>query len=284
MKKRDLKVGMRVRIKSLEDIKKGVGVKEVGNYITFPHSDCVFLNGMEIYCGRTATVKSIRDNYLKLDFDDKDEDPDYWSYIPQMLEPVVEEGKISGVTINGEHIGEEEPKKQSFTKENLKFGNVVELRGDNALCLLISNNGENNSVGGTISNITIFASLPKGVRVMYGEDINDDLTSNWRNHYDIMKVYEDYTMTKLLWERKEIKLSDREIKVLEALKTLGFKVIARDWCGKRLYAYKKTPPKCSDIWGGDSSDICNIGDDLFQFIKWEDDDPYNIEELLKDTE
>lgn len=366
MKKRDIKVGMRVRIKSWEDMLKGVGVKIEDNGIKFPQTDIIFNFEMKKYCGKTAIVEKI-DERIKLDFGDNVIGTPYlWSYIPQMLEPVEEENvneevryfelvsktaigkkgdigqliheervrengqpyllynekwdghsgngfyevdkeyedhcwwfmenevkeikkskpietkesRIESVVKNGETIGEEKPKKQSFTKENLKFGNVVELRGDNALCLLIPHSGENNSVGGTISNITIFASLPKGVRVMYGEDINDDLTSNWRNHYDIMKVYEDYTMKNLLWERKEIKLSEDERIILKNIDK-KYKWIAREKSGQ-LWLFEDRPTISDDYWfdNGVCVESFYYFDNLFQFVKWENQIPYNIEELL----
>ena len=125
MKKRDLKVGMKVRIKSWKDMKKGVGIKDDEYKIKFPSSQWVFLDIMKPLCGRIAIVKNIG-ACIKLDFDNKDNNADQWCYIPQMLEPVIDE-KIEQKV--------EESKKQSFTVANLRFGNVVELRkGD--LCLI----------------------------------------------------------------------------------------------------------------------------------------------------
>lgn len=62
-----------------------------------------------------------------------------------------------------------------------------------------------------------------------------------------------------------------------------WKWIARDEDGN-LHIFSKKPEKEVDEW--DVFGIMNYAifymfNDIFQFIKWEDDEPYNIEELLK---
>lgn len=76
-----------------------------------------------------------------------------------------------------------------------------------------------------------------------------------------------------------IVLTEAERIILENLDK-AFKYIARDKDGK-LYVYQNIPTKSGSWWAN-----CIFGDlspfrHLFQFIKWEDDAPYEIAELLK---
>ena len=85
-------------------------------------------------------------------------------------------------------------------------------------------------------------------------------------------------------ERKEqIKLSDAERVILENIDK-DYKWIARDKYDNQLFIYTVKPIKneIKKNWGveGDNADL-ELFNHLFQFIKWEDENPYNIEELLK---
>lgn len=152
-------------------------------------------------------------------------------------------------------------------KEDLKYGNVVELR-NKAVYLynltgvpLLSFNGEE------------------------GKDISQykkDLTfiNNTYPELDIMKVYKDFTFKELLWERKEKKLTNVEKIILENIDRKRFKWIARNKDGF-LFAYDEKPIKAKYSWSHKYNIYDFPFDNLFQFIKWEDDEPYSIEELLK---
>lgn len=86
----------------------------------------------------------------------------------------------------------------------------------------------------------------------------------------------------LLSEYKDpIKLSRLEYELLKFWNVEGYKYITRDR-GKRLYAYKEKPTKKYDCCG------CMCGHRmindfvaLFQFVKWEDEEPTSIKEVLK---
>ena len=103
MNKRDIKVGMRVRIKSWEKMLKGGFLKKEGyteEVITFPYSTVKFTESMKDLCGQYATVKSITERgRVVLDWDT----PPIidWTIIPQMLEPV-EEKEQAGVIFKEE--------------------------------------------------------------------------------------------------------------------------------------------------------------------------------------
>lgn len=129
-------------------------------------------------------------------------------------------------------------------------------------------------------------------------EYNDDLYTITEN-YRIDKVYsfkaygEGYQeienknskYLELLWERKELpQLSKDEKTILEAVveKTKA-KYIARDYDGE-LYVYKSKPEKKKEIWIAEdySSLLLDYVKNLFKSIKWEDEEPYYIPDLLLD--
>lgn len=84
--------------------------------------------------------------------------------------------------------------------------------------------------------------------------------------------------------KKEIKLTEAERAILESINK-DYKWIARDKSGV-LYVYENKPYKVMeyDNWDeNDNGEIEKLGvfNHLFQFITWEDEEPYNIKELLK---
>ena len=98
------------------------------------------------------------------------------------------------------------------------------------------------------------------------------------NGLDIMKVYKDYTCKELLWERKEAKPTEDEKAILRNLPK-EYKWIARDLSGM-VYIFIERPEKGQAIWYGCGQPMIPFYH-LFQFIKWEDEEPYSIEKLKK---
>lgn len=80
--------------------------------------------------------------------------------------------------------------------------------------------------------------------------------------------------------QKHITLTDGEKAILKNLPK-NIEWIARDQNG-RLYLYYKKPQKELAVWDSDWME-CDFAPyyHLFKFIKWEDEEPYNIDELLK---
>lgn len=78
-------------------------------------------------------------------------------------------------------------------------------------------------------------------------------------------------------------LSEAERVILENVDN-KYKWIARDDWDNQLFIYTAKPIKneIKGNWGaeGDNADL-ELFNHLFQFITWQDDEPYNIEELLK---
>lgn len=119
------------------------------------------------------------------------------------------------------------------------------------------------------------------------DEFDKKLKSQVDSRYDIVKIYEDYTCQKVLWQRKEILLSSDEKALLRCLPK-EIKWIARDEEGE-LWCFETKPFKASsdyaDYWDykPNTSEAyeLNVFKHLFQFVKWEDDEPTSIEELLE---
>ena len=157
-----------------------------------------------------------------------------------------------------------------MNKSDLKYGNVVELR-NKAVYLynltetpLLNFNGEEGKDTSQYKNDLTFIN-------------------NTYPELDIMKVYKDFTFKELLWERKEKpKLTDDEKAILRNINE-NYVWIARDNDGM-LFVFTGKPFKMDYYWKCKDEDdewCVYLFDHLFQFIKWEDEEPYFIEDLLK---
>ena len=156
-------------------------------------------------------------------------------------------------------------------KSDLKYGNVVELRNGNFYVLA------------SVYNESILITL-KGKWHFNLNNYSIDLTQILGiEKFDIMKVYKDYTCKELLWERKgKPKLTEDEKAILSNIDKC-VKYIARNMDGS-LLVYEDKPVKAREHWDCEFQVYCFPFDKLFNFIKWEDEEPYSIEELLKGEE
>lgn len=116
---------------------------------------------------------------------------------------------------------------------------------------------------------------------------------NWYNEYlehfcdeskDISAVYSDINLNHLIWcnnRYKELKkiISYDEEAVIILLLQLGYKYIARD-VDDELFFHSKKPHKTEIEWVSDDKVLHNKEiDELFEFIKFDDEEPYNMKEL-----
>ena len=149
-------------------------------------------------------------------------------------------------------------------KSDLNIGNVVELRNGFKF-LFLGNNKE-------LIELT-------GIGCTAIDYYHENLTRiNQDENYDIMKVYKDYTLTDLLWERKEKPQLNEDEKVILRSLPKEYKWITRDLSGM-VYIFIERPEKGQAIWYGCGQPMIPFYH-LFQFIQWEDEEPYSIEELL----
>lgn len=109
-----------------------------------------------------------------------------------------------------------------------------------------------------------------------------------KNHFvSVCNTNNDCNRCRLEWlklEHKEkITLSEAERIILENIDK-EYKWIARDECGDLvLHAVEPHKEYMCNTWINDEAedDILSPFNHLFQFITWNDEQPYNIEELLK---
>lgn len=90
----------------------------------------------------------------------------------------------------------------------------------------------------------------------------------------LMNLLEEY--------KKPVKLSKFEYEYLKIAKREGFNFIARDKCN-RLYGFEKQPTKDNATWGS-RGDYVGMFKSTFSFVKWQDEEPYNIDEILSNCE
>ena len=153
-------------------------------------------------------------------------------------------------------------------KSDLKHGNAVKLRNGDTMLFCWHFPDE------------ILVNL-EGRKFITFDSYRKDLTDvDNALEFDIMKVYKDYTCKELLWERKDPKITEDEKVILRNVPQY-YKWIARDGNGV-VCLYPDKPHKSKTIW--DSYGTLFPFHHLFQFIKWEDEEPYLIEELLKGEE
>ena len=149
-------------------------------------------------------------------------------------------------------------------KSDLKYGNVVETRSGDKYLFTFHDEED------------IFVDLT-GDGYYYFESLY--FNTNYKNSdIVIMKVYKDYTCKELLWERKEKPQLNEDEKVILRSLPKDYKWIARDLSGM-VYIFIERPEKGQAIWYGCGQPMIPFYH-LFQFIKWEDEEPYLIEDLL----
>ena len=123
-----------------------------------------------------------------------------------------------------------------------------------------------------------------------GKPVNslEGFTDDFREidvNLDIVKVYE----LKEIWKREEPMITEDEKAILRNLPA-EYKWITRDEDSK-LYIYQDKPEKCVDVWMSGRGSMfllydqryspLYLFDHLFKMVKWEDDEPWKIEDLLK---
>lgn len=153
-------------------------------------------------------------------------------------------------------------------KSDLQYGNVVELRNGDKLLFCWH----------FVDKVLVYLDGHKFATL---DTYLEDLTAiDGFRDLDIMKIYKDYTCTELLWKRKEKKLviSEDEKAILRNVPK-HYEWIARDIDGC-LYVYASKPQKGITMWESVGLPMIPFIH-LFKFIKWEDDEPYSIEELLE---
>lgn len=90
---------------------------------------------------------------------------------------------------------------------------------------------------------------------------------------------------------QEIVLTDEQREIFKALDLLGLKFIAKDSNGT-VYAFAERPEKWFRAWGvdGEYFDLeskylrAGVSDAISPLVSWDDKEPLNIEEVLKNNQ
>lgn len=82
--------------------------------------------------------------------------------------------------------------------------------------------------------------------------------------------------------KKPVKLSKFEYEYLKVAKENEYNFIARD-INNKLYGFSKRPKKRNITWDSCDDYECMF-ESMFKFVKWEDEEPYNIDEILSNCE
>lgn len=121
------------------------------------------------------------------------------------------------------------------------------------------------------------------------EIINEELSNDeiakifveiFKKISNICSEADENKIKEILMKNVKPTLSEAERVILENIDK-DYKWIAKDRDGT-LYFYSKKPTKLESFW--ENTGKCakpNVFNHLFQFITWQDNEPYNIEKLLK---
>lgn len=163
-------------------------------------------------------------------------------------------------------------------KEDLKFGNIIETKNGKRYIYLECQKND-------------LIDLD-GVHQVDLKNYNDDLTrknnSKIDRDLDVEKIYEDYTLTNLLWKRPEPKpeLSAKERNILVQALSDGYRWIARDK-DNEVWLFDVKPYKAKfcgiEVWlNGFENNVhpLILCKDLFTFLNWKDKKPTKIKDLL----
>ena len=110
-------------------------------------------------------------------------------------------------------------------------------------------------------------------------------------HCELYKITPEHIRRVQAWSdaHPEVILTDRQREILEALNLLGFRYIAQD-SDSSVCAYTERPEKGNEMWIGNR--------EYFNFkysrkdgyatvsplVEWSDDEPLNIEDILKNNQ
>ena len=165
---------------------------------------------------------------------------------------------------------------KEFTRDDLQVNDIVTTRAGSTY-LVYGFNGK------------LFATRKQEYLAFNG--YNNDLTLKQGAEFDIVKVQRpneayqlvvrEWAKAPVIWERKEVPLlSEAEYHILNSL-FKEWKWIARDKNGS-LFLYDKKPYKYASHWTYTSKYTkLDIYEHLFLFVKWKDDEPWEITKLLE---
>lgn len=166
-----------------------------------------------------------------------------------------------------------------FKRENLQENDIIILRDESIFMLYKFDNDLH-----LISRLNTFHTI---------SNYNDNLKHQNNSDYDIVEIkrpdkpqnliYSNWEDAPTIWKRQEKPIpSNDEYIILKNIDS-DYKYIARDKSGS-LFLYDTKPTKYDKQWDNANNETTGFTmySNLFKFIKWRDEKPYLIQDLLKD--
>ena len=132
-------------------------------------------------------------------------------------------------------------------KKDLEFGMIVETREGNKCLLHTRDNYHGSTYCVDYEETDVYLrNIENGIWIgtldLYTDTLFD---KDFDNEFDIIKVYKDYTLKEVLWERKEVpQLSDDAISLLKLLqKNWKYIALDKDFMEDEIWVYNYQPCK-----------------------------------------
>jgi hypothetical protein len=191
---------------------------------------------------------------------------DHKHIIYTMQKPTGETKKLQYSLIRQELEAANTPIRRNVSMSEIQNGMVCQLK-NNALAL-VTNSG--------------LIDLEKGNLISSRTQYQDNLR-HLNHDLDIIKIYDSFNLTNLLYERPRFKLSDKEKEYINAALLLGFKYIFKNK-NQDVYVSNIKPEKGGVDWVFDRpkyiTRLSSITSNMFEFVKWSDDEALLIAGLL----
>lgn len=158
---------------------------------------------------------------------------------------------------------EEEEEMKKFTKSDLREGDIVQYRGGDLRIVKGGSLYNGSTFMNTLDNYDQNLKIPK----------SDYLDSDY---LDIVKVYRS------IWKREDMTIASNERVLLENVEK-NYRYIARNH-DSTLFLFGDKPTKEKWMWVRTLDSYASsfaIYSHLFPMVKWEDEEPWLIEDLLK---
>ena len=183
-----------------------------------------------------------------------------------MQKPTGEIKKIQYSLIRQELEAANTPIRRNVSMSEVQNGMVCQLK--NNTLAIVTNSG--------------LIDLEKGNLVSSRTQYQDNLR-HLNHDLDIIKIYDNFNLTNLLYERPRYKLSDREKEYINAAILLGFRYIFKNK-NQDVYVANRKPEKGGTDWVFNNpvyltrlSTLLSVD---FQFIKWSDEEATPINVLI----
>lgn len=191
---------------------------------------------------------------------------DHKHIIYTMQKPTGETKKLQYSLMKTELEAANTPIRRNVSMSEVQNGMICQLK--NNILALVTNNG--------------LIDLEKGNLISSRTQYQDNLR-HLNHDLDIIKIYDNYSLTNLLYERPRYRLSEKEKEYINAAILLGFKYIFKNK-NQDVYMSNIKPEKGAIDWIFNRpkylTRLSSITSNMFEFVKWSDDEALLIAGLL----